>query len=460
MSLPIWRWPGTPRPRDIDARLRTEVTRPLDRFHVHVKELPEYRFVDLYRAGSQHGRTLGITATVESDHRGEYLSAILHSTPPRWTSRRMRRAERIAWFVGPGDEAFLPVDVFWVCGAGAPGRREPVIIRVHHDANRQKAVVEAASPDAAIAESSVTEIIRRSQEASIYRNRMLSLRFEPATRDEFGDVEKPEQLRVLFAPEPEVGDADVVMDEDVRRLLWRNVVDLHVRRDVLKAHGVPIRRGVLLHGPPGTGKTFACRYLCAKLPNTTRIVVAGSTLQHVAAVFALARMLQPSLVILEDVDLVFTARDMNAQAAILGELLDQMDGLRPHEDVSFVLTTNAIDRIEAAIKDRPGRISQCIHLGPPASELRKRYLLHYLGPYAATAVDVDALVRQSGGVTQAFLKDWVHRAVQIATERIGAGDEKLELRTEDFQVALREARTSAEGASGRIIGFLGESAPR
>jgi len=40
-----------------------------------------------------------------------------------------------------------------------------------------------------------------------------------------------------------------------------------------------------------------------------------------------------------------------------------MDGLRPHEDVGFVLTTNAIDRIEAAIKDRPGRISQCIHMG-------------------------------------------------------------------------------------------------
>jgi len=146
-------------------------------------------------------------------------------------------------------------------------------------------------------------------------------------------------------------------------------------------------------------------------------MVAGSALRHVGAVFSLARMLQPSLVILEDVDLVFTARDINAQGSILGGLLDQMDGLRPHEDVGFILATNALDRIEAAIKDRPGRISQCIHLGPPNTELRRLCLLHYLAAYATAAVDVAALVAKSAGATQAFLKDWVHRAVQIAADR-------------------------------------------
>ena len=368
----MWPWLPARQQQDIDARLRAEVSQPLDGFHVHVKELLQYRFVDLHRAAKHHCHALSPTARIESDHRTEYLSAILHSRPPRWTSRRINRSERIAWIVDHGEEVFLPVDTFWVCAAG----RAPVIVPAHYAVARGKAFVEAACPDAAVAESSVTEIIRRSEEVSIYRNRVLALRFEPATRDAFGDVEKPERLRVLFAPAIKVGDGDVVMDESVRRLLWRNVIDLHQRRDILKAHGVPIRRGVLLHGPPGTGKSFACRYVCAKLPNTTRIVVAGSALQQVAAVFALARMLQPSLVVLEDVDLVFTARDINAQGSILAELLDQTDRLRPHKDVGFVLTTNAIDRIEAAIKGRPGRISQCIHLAPPGAELRRRYLNH------------------------------------------------------------------------------------
>ena len=418
-----------------------------------MRELPRYRFVDLYRAADGYLRAgAEIVATIESDHRHEYLGSILHSKPPRWVSRRLRRSDRLAWAVGPAEDVFLPADHFWVCRIDD----EPLIVRVHYDAKREKTFVETASRDATLAELSMNGIVGRSETASIYRGRVLALRFESATRDEYGDVEKPEQLRILFAPEPHVDDGDVVMDETVHALLHRNVLDLHRRRDVLKAHGVPIRRGVLLHGPPGTGKSFACRYLCAKLPGTTRIMVAGSALQQVTAVFGLARMLQPSLVILEDVDLVFTARDINAQGSILGELLDQMDGLRPHEDVGFVLTTNALDRIETAIKDRPGRISQTIHLGPPGPELRRRYLQHYLAPYGSAAVDVDRLVERSGGATQAFLKDWVHRAVQIATERIGPESGQLELRGEDFDTALRETRAASGGTSGRIIGFLTE----
>lgn len=444
------RWMRRLEGEQIDARLAAEVRGGLRKFHVHLKELPEYRFVDLYQATVHHTGILGITATIESDHREEFLNAIATRSPKRWISRRVGRSQRIAWSTGVSSQVFLPVDTFWVCGS------QSLIARVHHWTERQKVVLEAASPDPQVSESFVTDVLHRADTDSIFRNRVLALRFEPATRDEFGDVEQPERLRVLFAPEPKVGDSDIVMDETVHRLLWRNVIDLHRRHDVLKTHGVPIRRGVLLHGPPGTGKTFATRYLCAQLPETTRIVVAGSALQHVAAVFALARMLQPSLVILEDVDLVFTTRELSAQGMILGELLDQMDGLRPHEDVGFVLTTNAIDRIEAAIKDRPGRISQCIHLGPPEAELRRRYLAHYLAPYALGAVDIDALVARSGGTTQAFLKDWVHRAVQISTERLPASDAKVELTTADFDIALREARSSTEGTSGRIIGFLGE----
>jgi SpoVK/Ycf46/Vps4 family AAA+-type ATPase len=164
-------------------------------------------------------------------------------------------------------------------------------------------------------------------------------------------------------------------------------------------------------------------------------------------------MFQPSLVILEDVDLVFASREVNLYSSVLGELLDQMDGLRPYEDISFVLTTNAIDRMESAIKDRPGRISQCIFFGPPQPELRRRYLLHYLRHYDASQLSLDGLVRESEGATQAFLKEWVHRAVQIALERLDQSDSELELRNDDFRHAMDEMRRFSEGSTGRIIGF-------
>ena len=179
----------------------------------------------------------------------------------------------------------------------------------------------------------IRRLIADSVATSIYRERLITLAYEAGTRDESGDIEKMEQLRVSFAVAAPVSRREFVVDEGIYKLLWRNVIDLYERRHVLKAHGVPLRRGLLLHGPPGTGKTFACRYLCGRLVNTTRIVVAGNALNRVAQLFAFARAYQPSIIILEDVDLVFAARDINLYSSALGELLDQMDGLRPSDEV-------------------------------------------------------------------------------------------------------------------------------
>jgi SpoVK/Ycf46/Vps4 family AAA+-type ATPase len=345
------------------------------------------------------------------------------------------------------------VDRFWIFEKSEREHRDPVIIRLRYNAYAERAILEIATEQADVAEECLRTIIDYSVDHSVYRNQLLELAFEAGTKDEYGDVERPERLRVLFKAVEPVADSDIVIDEAVRQMLWRNVVDLHLRRAVLKANGVPVRRGVLLYGPPGTGKTFACRYICGKLPETTRIIVTGTALLQVTQIFTLARTLQPSLVILEDVDLVFASRQINLYSSVLGELLDQMDGLRPYEDISFILTTNAIDRMEAAIKDRPGRISQCIFFGPPKPELRRRYLLHYLRQYNISHLKLDGLVQQSEGATQAFLKEWVHRAVQIASERLDEATSALELRDDDFRYGMDEMRRFTEGSTARIIGF-------
>ena len=113
-----------------------------------------------------------------------------------------------------------------------------------------------------------------------------------------------------------------------------------------------------------------------------------------------------------------------------------MDGLRPGEDVGVILTTNSIERLEAAIKDRPGRISQCVYFGPPGRTLRRRYIAQYAKAYDYAATDVERLVDMSHGTTPAFIKEWVHGTVQIATEGL-AGDSKLSLSNEDFPGSLR-----------------------
>jgi hypothetical protein len=444
-------------PLDIDKRIAAEIhPASAPGFRVGSKELPSYRFVDLFRAVESYTRSSIGLQVIESQH-DETLNSLLHAKRDRWRSRQITRSSSTAWPTRPGEETYLPVDRFWILeqiGRDCPDR---MIIRLRYNPLSERTILEVASEQASAAEACMRTIIDRSVEDSIYRNQILELSFEAGTKDEYGDVERAERLRVLFKAVEPVADSDIVIDDTVRQMLWRNVVDLHLRREVLKANGVPVRRGVLLYGPPGTGKTFACRYLCGKLSETTRLIVTGTALLQVTQIFNLARMFQPSLVILEDVDLVFASRQVNLYSSVLGELLDQMDGLRPYEDISFILTTNAIDRMEAAIKDRPGRISQCIFFGPPTPHLRRRYLLHYLRQYKTSGLEIDDLVQQSEGATQAFLKEWVHRAVQIASERLNESTSALELRNDDFRCAMDEMRRYSEGSTARIIGFHSSS---
>ena len=279
----------------IDKKIAIEMGgRPMASFGVHTKTLPSFRFVDLHRAIEESCAGQQSVRTIESEHI-EDLNAILHGKPEDWMPRDIKRSNNSAWPAGPGEEIFLPVDCFWLCAVSERVPENPVVIRLRYNSQNEAAIVEVASEDTGIGEKLLRSLIDGSVERSIYRNRILELAYEAGTQDEYGDVEKTERLRVLFRADEPVDDDDVVIGENVRQMLWRNVVDLHQRRDILRAVQVPLRRGVLLYGPPGTGKTYACRYLCSKLPETTRIIVTGSTLQHVGPIFSLARMLQPSL---------------------------------------------------------------------------------------------------------------------------------------------------------------------
>lgn len=444
-----------PKPEEIDRLIRTQMGRTsMAGFLVHTRELPSYRYVDLFRAVEAFcGERYSVRA-VSSEHT-EALTLILHAKRQPYATRQLQPSSTTPWPTGPEEEVYLPVDQFWLCSPRQEGTDGGLILRLRYSHYAELAILEAAAEDGALCEASLKEILKRSLDNSIYRNKILDLTFESGTKDEYGDVEKPERFRILFKAHEPLQDKDIVIDDGVRQILQRNVLDLHHRREILKANRVPVRRGVLLYGPPGTGKTFACRYLCSKLTETTRIVVTGTALTKVGTIFGFARMLQPALVILEDVDLVFASREINLYSSVLGDLLDQMDGLRPFEDVGVVLTTNSIERMEAAIKDRPGRVSQCIFFGPPNARLRERYMAHYLRHYDSAGLDFGKLVQLSEGATQAFLKEWVHRAVQIACERLEDAGAQAALSDADFSAALEEMQRYSEGSTGQIIGFHG-----
>ena len=82
----------------------------------------------------------------------------------------------------------------------------------------------------------------------------------------------------------------------------------------LRSAGQHLKRGLLLYGPPGVGKTHTVRYLVGELTDTTIVQLSGDTLHAIKEACSIARTLQPAMIVVEDVDLIAEERDITAAA--------------------------------------------------------------------------------------------------------------------------------------------------
>src|SRR5207248_8225894 len=129
------------------------------------------------------------------------------------------------------------------------------------------------------------------------------------------------------------------------------------------------------YGPPGTGKTHTIRYLAASLPGHTTLLITADQVANIEHYMTLARLLSPSMLVIEDADLIARQReDMNGpcEEVLLNRLLNEMDGLTENAEIFFVLTTNRPEAIEVALRARPGRIDQAIEFPLPDADGRMK----------------------------------------------------------------------------------------
>jgi hypothetical protein len=293
------------------------------------------------------------------------------------------------------------------------------------------------------------------QEAASYRGKVLSL--EQAEHSYSGESCG---IRVHRLRAVERG--QIILPAATLELLERNVLQFVRQRQRLAAFGLPTKKGLLFYGPPGTGKTLTIQYLAGALPGHTTLLISAEQVGLLGEYLTLARLLQPSLVVIEDADLIARERAQMGspcEEVLLNKLLNEMDGLREEADVLFVLTTNRPEALEAALASRPGRIDQAIEFPLPDADCREKLVRLYARGVALTDEVVRAVVRRTGQVSAAFIKELMRRAVQFRLERDGSGP--LEWR--DVESALEEMLfrggslnlklLGAEGANDEAIGF-------
>jgi len=302
----------------------------------------------------------------------------------------------------------------WLCRSEQ--LRYAVLLSFHREYDREAAIrIEIAVPAGAAGEAFVqrcfTEIEHATQAARCYRGKVLSL--------DGGADYRGRSRGVMVHRLPAIGREQVILPEQTLKLLDRNVLSFVESRTALRRLGQSSRKGVLLYGPPGTGKTHTIRYLAANLPGHTTLLITAAQVALLGTYMRLARLLQPAMVVIEDVDLIASDRDEMGpcEESLLNALLNEMDGLKEDCDILFILTTNRPEKLESALSGRPGRIDQAIEMPLPDASGRGKLVRLYGAGLPLDDAIVAEIVRRSEGVSAAFIKELMRRLSQAVIER-------------------------------------------
>jgi hypothetical protein len=331
--------------------------------------------------------------------------------PPRW--ERLDLGER---------HPRIPVSLT-ACWAPGTVAEVPLVVAVERDWNRGgiELTVFARRDDEGAGRSHLDDLLARGHSRpNPYRGEILEAGFQR----EIGLT-----FRVL-TPTP-TSRLDVVLPDELWAELDLNVHGLFAAAERLGAAGLSANRGVLLEGPPGTGKTAVCRALAAEVAGPVTVVFcdARTIAFSVRDLYRELRSLAPALVVMEDVDLVIANRGRGGGGA-LNDFLLALDGaMSRHRGVVTIATTNDLAAIDPAAR-RTARFDRVMTIGPPDRVARAAIVTRLLAGLGddATGVDPEAVADATPGMTGADLRELVSLALLCVADaaRTGAGSAALD----------------------------------
>jgi len=310
-----------------------------------------------------------------------------------------------------------------------------IIIKQH--GNNQEAITEVTDemrdglePDSRVAVNNSLSIVKSLDDETDVRARVMEVEESPdVTYQDIGGIE--EQL------------------DEVRETVEMPLENPGMFEEV----GIDPPSGVLLHGPPGTGKTMMAKAV-ANQTDATFIKMAGSELVHkfigegaklVRDLFELARQHEPSVLFIDEIDAIAAKRtdsktsgDAEVQRTMM-QLLSEMDGFEDRGEIRIIAATNRFDMLDRAIL-RPGRFDRLIEVPKPDEAGREQiFRIHTRDMNLAEDLDFEKLASETGEASGADVK-----AVCTEAGMFAIRDERTEVRMEDFVEAWEKIQAEEE----------------
>ena len=270
----------------------------------------------------------------------------------------------------------------------------------------------------------------------------------------------------------DVGQSQGITYEDIggigsQLLKVREMIELPLKHpELFRRLGIDPPKGVLLHGPPGTGKTMIAKAVATETNahftsiNGPEIISKyyGESEKQLREIFDEAANNAPAIVFVDEIDSICPKREDvsgEVERRVVAQMLTLMDGMQGRDNVIVIGATNRRDAMDPALR-RPGRFDREIEIGVPDREGRKEILeVHTRQMPISDDYDVDWVLENSYGFVGADLAALVRESAMKALRRylpeIDLEEdtippevlEKMEVRMDDFRLAIREIEPSA-----------------
>jgi transitional endoplasmic reticulum ATPase len=202
-----------------------------------------------------------------------------------------------------------------------------------------------------------------------------------------------------------VSESDIIHTRDTELMIRTNIFSPLKNTQACRDHKIPLKRGVLLSGRYGTGKSLTARVTAKVATDNGWTFINITRAQGLKAAIEFARNYQPAVIFAEDID-----RNADRSEETVNDLVNTIDGvIGKNSEIMVVLTTNHLENIDQALL-RPGRLDAVISIEEPDAETATRLVHHYAGNLLADTEDLAEVSQRLVGQIPATIREVVERS--------------------------------------------------